>query len=69
MSQAQSDGYYEVFWPRGERQQKRKALAPRLVSLEDKTVAQLWDFLFRGDEIFETLEGQLGFTVTKKILR
>jgi hypothetical protein len=59
MSQAQNDGYYEVFWPRAERQQKRKALAPRLDSLEGKTVAQLWDFVFRGDEIFETLEEAL----------
>jgi hypothetical protein len=59
MSQVQSDGYYEVFWPRAERQQKRKTLAPRLASLEGKTVAQLWDFLFRGDEIFETLEQAL----------
>ena len=59
MSQVQSDGYYEVFWPRAERQQKRKALAPRLASLEGKTVAQLWDFVFRGDEIFETLEEAL----------
>ena len=59
MSQAQNDGYYEVFWPRAERQQKRKALAPRLDTLEGKTVAQLWDFVFRGDEIFETLEGAL----------
>jgi hypothetical protein len=59
MSQVQSDGYYEVFWPRAERQQKRKTLAPRLASLEGKTVAQLWDFVFRGDEIFETLEEAL----------
>jgi hypothetical protein len=56
MPLVESDGYYEVFWPRAERQQKRKALAPRLTSLEGKTVAQLWDFVFRGDEIFETLE-------------
>jgi hypothetical protein len=55
MSPVQSDGYYEVLWPRAERQQKRKALAPRLASLKGKTVAQVWDFLFRGDEIFETL--------------
>ena len=56
MSQVQCDGYYEVYWPRAQRQQKRKALAPRLASLEGKTVAQVWDFLFRGDEIFEMLE-------------
>src|SRR5215216_4757693 len=59
MSPVQSDGYYEVFWPRAERQQKRQALAPRLDTLEGKTVAQLWDFLFRGDEIFDTLEEAL----------
>jgi hypothetical protein len=54
-----NDGYYEVYWPRAERQQKRRALAPRLDTLEGKTVAQLWDYLFRGDEIFETLEDEL----------
>ena len=55
----QNDGHYEVYWPRAERQQKRKALAPRLETLEGKTVAQVWDFIFRGDEIFETLEEAL----------
>jgi hypothetical protein len=56
MSRTQNDGYYEVFWPRAARQVKRKALAPRLSSLEGKTVAQLWDFIFRGNEVFEALE-------------
>ena len=55
----QNDGHYEVYWPRAERQQKRKALAPRLETLEGKTIAQVWDFIFRGDEIFETLEEAL----------
>ena len=59
MSHLQSDGWYDVYWPRAQRQQKRRALAPRLSSLEGKTVAQLWDFLFRGDEIFATLEEAL----------
>jgi hypothetical protein len=31
-------------------------IAPRLDTLEGKTVAQLWDFLFRGDEVFDLLE-------------
>ncbi len=56
MTQPHNDGFYEVLWPRAERQQKGKTLAPRLASLEGKTVAQLWDFLFRGDELFEALE-------------
>ena len=51
-----NDGYYEVYWPRGVRQQKTRALAPRLGTLEGKTVAQLWDQLFKGDVVFEILE-------------
>ena len=51
-----NDGYYEVYWPRGARQQKTRALAPRLETLEGKTVAQLWDQLFKGDVVFEILE-------------
>ena len=56
MSNVSHDGYYEVFWPRAPRQMRTKPLAPRLESLEGKTVAQLWDFLFRGDLVFDLLE-------------
>ena len=56
MSKPNNDGYYEAYWPRGVRQQKTRALAPRLNSLEGKTIAQLWDYLFKGDEVFELLE-------------
>ena len=54
-----NDGYYEVYWPRGARQQKTRALAPRLDDLNGKTVAQLWDQLFKGDVVFEILEESL----------
>ena len=54
-----NDGYYEAYWPRGARQQRARALAPRLSTLEGKTVAQLWDQLFKGDVIFEILEESL----------
>jgi hypothetical protein len=53
---ANNDGYYEALWPRTPRQAKVKALAPRLATLEGKTVAQLWDYVFRGNEVFEVLE-------------
>ena len=53
---AGNDGYYEAVWPRTPRQAKVKALAPRLETLEGKTVAQLWDYVFRGNEVFEVLE-------------
>jgi hypothetical protein len=52
-------GRYQVVWPRSERTQKPRALAPRLETLEGKRVAELWDYIFRGDVIFEMLEEKL----------
>lgn len=52
----ENDGYYEAYWPRGARQQKTRPLAKRLDTLEGKTVAQIWDYLFKGDEVFALLE-------------
>ena len=48
--------FHEVFWPRSPRQTKVRPLTQRLASLNGKTVAQLWDFVFRGDEVFALLE-------------
>jgi len=51
-----NDGYYEALWPRSPRQSKIKPLAKRLDTLNGKTIAQVWDQVFRGDEVFEFLE-------------
>jgi hypothetical protein len=51
-----NDGYFEALWPRSPRQSKVKALAKRLDTLNGKTIAQVWDQVFRGDEVFEFLE-------------
>ena len=51
-----NDGYYEALWPRSPRQSKVKALAKRLDTLNGKTIGQVWDQVFRGDEVFEFLE-------------
>jgi hypothetical protein len=48
-----------VLWPRGRRTVTARPVAPRLATLAGKTVAQLWDDLFRGDEIFPILESAL----------
>ena len=56
MTRNPNDGYYEAYWPRSPRQQLTRELAPRLDTLEGKTVAQLWDELFKGDVVFELLE-------------
>jgi hypothetical protein len=54
-----TDGLYEVVWPSGERKQALQPLAKRLDTLNGKTIAQLWDFLFAGDEVFSQLELEL----------
>jgi hypothetical protein len=51
---------YAVVWPRSARSVEVKPLAPRLATLEGKTIAFLWDYLFRGDEIWPILSEALG---------
>lgn len=50
---------YAALWPRGPRQAKVKPLAKRLDTLEGKTIAWLWDYVFRGNEVFEQMEESL----------
>ncbi len=52
-------GAYEVLWPRGAKTNEIAPLAARLETLDGKTVCQLWDYLFRGDEVFALLEDEL----------
>ena len=59
ISEQESDGYYEAYWPRAPRQGKLRPLARRHETLAGKKVALLWDYLFRGDEVFETLKEEL----------
>ena len=56
---SKTDGLYEVVWPSGERRQKIQPLAKRFDTLNGKTIAQLWDYLFMGDEVYATLEEEL----------
>jgi hypothetical protein len=55
-----SKGEYDVVWPRSPRTVKITPSADRLDSLKGKTIAQLWDYIFRGDEIFPILEEEIG---------
>ena len=59
MTSTDDGGRYEVVWPRSERQMQVRPLARRMNTLNGKTIAQLWDYLFRGDEIFAMLEEDL----------
>ncbi len=59
MSAADGREIYRTVWPRGKRTAELTALADRLDTLSGKTIGQLWDYLFRGDEIFPVLEREL----------
>lgn len=54
-----SQNHYATVWPCGERRLKVRPLAKRLDTLNGKTIAQLWDFLFAGDEVFSVLEEKI----------
>ncbi len=59
MGQKSVESQYAVVWPCGERKQKMRPLAKRLDTLNGKTIAQLWDFLFAGDEVFAAVEDKI----------
>ena len=54
-----NSGDYAVVWPRSAKAVDIKPLARRLDTIEGKTIAFLWDDLFRGDEIWPILKQEL----------
>ena len=50
---------YDVVWPRSPRGIQQRRRADRLATLDGAKVAFLWDYLFRGDELFPVLAEQL----------
>ncbi len=50
---------YDVVWPRSPRGIQQRRRADRLDTLDGKRVAFLWDYLFRGDELFPVLATEL----------
>ena len=53
------DPTYDVVWPRSARGVQQRLRADRLDSLAAKRVAFLWDYVFRGDELFPVLADEL----------
>ena len=54
-----ADDRHDVVWPRGRKLVERRALAPRLPSLDGRRIAFLWNHVFRGDEIFPVVAQEL----------
>jgi len=50
---------YQVVWPGSAMGVQAQRSAERLATLEGARVAFLWDYLFRGDELFPVLEKEL----------
>lgn len=58
-SVAAESGVYEVVSPHGDPVVEMMTMAPRLDTLEGKTIGQLWNGGFRGDESFPIIEKML----------
>ncbi|WP_106347737.1 hypothetical protein [Antricoccus suffuscus] len=50
---------YDVVWPLGRRGIENVEAHDRPNSLDGKTVAFLWDYLFRGPEMFDAIEAEI----------
>ncbi|MFC1885518.1 hypothetical protein ACFLZM_00460 [Thermodesulfobacteriota bacterium] len=51
--------HYDVLWPRGREAIENLPLARRPDTLENRTIGELWDGLFRGNEIFPILRKEI----------
>ena len=56
---SQREMHYAVVWPKSPLAVQTRHLAERLDTLEGKRVGFLWDFLFRGHELFPVIEEEL----------
>lgn len=53
------DANFDVVWPSAPRGVQAHRQAHRLPTLDGKRVAFLWDYVFRGDELFPVLGKEL----------
>ena len=50
---------YEIVWPLGKPAYATRAPVERVADLSNKVIAETWDYLFRGEEIFPLLREEL----------
>ena len=53
------EAQYDVVWPSGRSGVESIDLSPRAFDLNGKTVCELWDSVFRGEEIFPIIREKL----------
>ncbi len=54
-----SEALYDVVWPLGKSHWDTRAITDRLGDLNGKTIAEIWDRVFRGEEIFPAIRAEL----------
>ena len=59
MSATSKEPVYEVVWPLGGKAYEDSAPQARVADLSGKVVGELWDYLFRGEDIFPILREEL----------
>lgn len=50
---------YEVLWPLARKAKRAQSTAEAIGDLSGKTVAELWDFIFRGEVIYPLIRERL----------
>ena len=50
---------FDVVWPKSPLGVQSRQPAPRLATLDGASIGFVWDYMFRGEEIFPILEAEL----------
>ena len=53
------ESWFEVVWPLGRFVSAPVVPAPALSDLNGKTVGELWDWVFRGDQMYSVINDEL----------
>jgi hypothetical protein len=56
---ATSEPHYQTVWPQGKKAYRGRKLQARVPDLSGKVIGELWDFLFRGEDMFPILREEL----------
>ena len=54
-----TEPHYECVWPQGRKAYRGRKLQTRVPDLSGKVIGELWDYLFRGEDMFPILREEL----------
>lgn len=55
----ENEAIYDVVWPLGKSHWDKRDLNPGIGDLNGKTIGEVWDRVFRGEEIFPAIRAAL----------